>query len=312
MSGPCLFRASGMFTARTPRLSRPSASRPTSWQRANRAGSAPTATTDQCLYDPAVANTYAANFGDVVKHAVLCEVVTREQPAHYLESHGGRLAYDLGGLEPGPGGVWDFLQLAPDDDDLACSVYARLVGREAGTPHRPGTYPGSIALAASLLPPGAQVVAFELVPASAADLADGLARMGRSATIEVADGLTGVCELARPGDLVLLDPFDVHARGDDLTAAEAFVVLASHGVATILWYAIYDPADSDGWISDTIASTVPGGWRARPVGETAEGGLAGCGFLTAQLSTESEEAATSMVDALARSLSTVRPGLRVE
>lgn len=45
-------------------------------------------------YRSAVANTYAANFGDVVKHAVLCEVIVRERPRRYLESHGGRLGYD--------------------------------------------------------------------------------------------------------------------------------------------------------------------------------------------------------------------------
>ncbi len=55
-----------------------------------------------------VAKTYAANFGDVVKHAVLCEVIVRERPRRYLESHGGRLSYELADLVPGPGGVWDF------------------------------------------------------------------------------------------------------------------------------------------------------------------------------------------------------------
>ena len=49
--------------------------------------------------------------------------------------------------------------------------------------------------------------------------------MGRSATVEVADGLTGVCERARPGDLVLLDPFDVHDRGGACSSVEAFAVL---------------------------------------------------------------------------------------
>ncbi len=89
-------------------------------------------------YGSAVANTYAANFGDVVKHAVLCEVVVRERPPRYLESHGGRLVYDLSGLEPGPGGVWDFLEVASDHDDLNGSTYAELLRREAGTRHDPG------------------------------------------------------------------------------------------------------------------------------------------------------------------------------
>jgi len=130
--------------------------------------------------------------------------------------------------------------------------------------------------------------------------------------VEVADGLTGVCELARSGDLALLDPFHVHERGDAFSSAEAFSVLAARGVTTILWYAIYDPSESDEWIADSIPSTVPRGWSARLVGDATEGGLAGCGFLTAHLSSESEAAARSIVEALARALLRVRPGLRVE
>ena len=258
-----------------------------------------------------VANAYAANFGDVVKHGVLCEAVARERPMRYLESHGGRLDYDLAEIEPGPGGVWDLLDLAPDYDQLDECTYVQLIRRSVGTRQRPGTYPGSIALAAALLPEKSEVVAFELVPRSATDLADGLAAMGRSATVQVADGLSGVCELARPGDLVLLDPFHVHARGDDFTAAEAFVRLATRGVGTILWYAIYDSTESDGWIADAVPSSVPCGWQTRLIGDTAEGGLAGCGFLTAHLSSASETAGSLIVEALARAMSAVRPGLRV-
>lgn len=265
---------------------------------------------DPC-YGSAVANIYAANFGDVVKHAVLCEVVVREKPPRYLESHGGRLVYEVASLEPGPGGVWDFLELAVDHD-LSGSAYAGLIRRNAGTRHRPGTYPGSIALAAKLLPPESDVVAFELDPASASDLAEGLAAMGRSATVEVADGLNGVCEQARPGDLVLLDPFHVRERGEAFSSVEAFAALATRGVTTILWYAIYDPLETDEWIADSIPSTVPPGWSARLCGDTTEGGLAGCGFLTAHLSAESETAAGSILEALARALARVRPGLRLQ
>ena len=263
-------------------------------------------------YVSEVANTYAANFGDVVKHAVLCEVIVHERPRRYLESHGGKLDYELAGLVPGPGGIWDFLDVATDHDVLHGSAYASSVRREAGTRRDPGNYPGSIALAAQRLPAESEVVAFEFVPASASGLSEGLAAMGRPATVEVADGLTGVCELARSGDLVLLDPFHVHERGDSFNSAEAFSVLATRGVSTILWYAIYDPSESDEWIVDLIPNTVPRGWSARLVGESTEGGLAGCGFLTAHLSTESETAAGSIVEALARTLSRVRPGLRVD
>ena len=79
-----------------------------------------------------------------------------------------------------------------------------------------------------------------------------------------------------------------------------------------MWYAIYDPLETDEWIADSVSSTVPPGWSVRLVGDTTEGGLAGCGFLTAHLSAESETAAGSILEALARALALVRPGLRRE
>lgn len=254
-----------------------------------------------------MANTYAANFGDVVKHAVLCDVISRIRPQRYLESHGGRLAYDLAALDPGPGGVWDYLELAGRDGSVDDSVYGRLVSAAAGRPDDPGTYPGSVALAHECLAAEAEIVVYELVDASAADLRDGLARRGRAAEVIVGDGLAGVCAVAAPGDLVLLDPFDVLAGDGTLTAAAAFRTLASRGVATLLWYAIYDPADTGDWISASTAGLDV--WAIRLIGDTSLGGLAGCGFLGAQLDRQTTDAASRLVDAVAQALAPVRPGL---
>ncbi len=144
----------------------------------------------------------------------------------------------------------------------------------------------------------------ELMPAVPGEVRDRIERELRLGRSPVAIVLVA--------DLVLLDPFHVQERGADLTAAEAFAVLATRGVRTILWCAIYDPTESDAWIADAIPSNVPCGWRARLIGDTADGGLAGCGFLTPHLSSESETAASSIVEALARTMSPVRPGLRVD
>jgi 23S rRNA A2030 N6-methylase RlmJ len=259
-------------------------------------------------YVPLVANVYAANFGDVVKHALLCEAVLRERPSRYLESHGGRLAYDLVDLDPGPGGIWDFTELAaPELHDCA---YARLVRPQVRSRDEPGRYPGSISLAASLLPATSEVIAYELVGDSADDLTAGLEAMGRRATVHVADGLSGVVAEAQPGDLVLLDPFHVHERRDGISAADVFAALAARNVGTILWYAIYDPADAGTMLPSLDAGTRRG-WCCEVVGETSDGGLAGCGLLTAHLSPATEAAAESVVQTLARTLAVVRPGLRM-
>lgn len=128
----------------------------------------------------------------------------------------------------------------------------------------------------------------------------------------VADGLSGVCESARPGDLVLLDPFHVHERGAEFTSAEAFVALASRGIATVLWYAIHEPTESAEWVTAATRELRDTTWRARLIGDTVEGGLAGCGFIAAHLAPTTTAAASSIVNDLTRALAVVRPGLRLE
>ena len=258
-----------------------------------------------------MANIYAANFGDVVKHCVLAEALTRERPTRYLESHAGRFDYALSDLDPGPGGVWDFVEASAGQADLGSSTYARAILDLVGQPGRPGRYPGSIALADALLPPGVEIVAYELVSSSAANLVDRLTRHNRPARVIVADGLSGVCEAARPGDLVLLDPFHVQARGERFTAVEAFEELASRGVGTMLWYAVYEPDEPAAWTADA-ARGLEDVWHARLVGDSTAGGLAGCGFLTAHLSPATVSAAAAAAMLLIGALSAVRPGLRLE
>jgi hypothetical protein len=53
-------------------------------------------------------------------------------------------------------------------------------------------------------------------------------------------------------------------------------------------------------------------WHARLIGDIPDGGLAGCGFLTAHLSPEAVSAATTVARELTRALAAVRPGLRLE
>jgi hypothetical protein len=81
------------------------------------------------------------------------------------------------------------------------SASADALRREAGTRNDPGRDPGSIALAPQLLSAESDVVAFELVAASATELSEGLAVMGRPSTVEVADGLTGVCGRSADSDI---------------------------------------------------------------------------------------------------------------
>ena len=53
---------------------------------------------------------HAGNFADVLKHAVLCRVLTylREKPAAFrvIDTHAGAGLYDLGAAEAGKTGEW--------------------------------------------------------------------------------------------------------------------------------------------------------------------------------------------------------------
>lgn len=258
-----------------------------------------------------MANTYAANFGDVVKHTLLGAVVAHERPQRYLESHGGRLDYRLDELDPGPGGVWDFLDAAPGEPALDGCAYTRLVRASAGARDAPGTYPGSIAVADALLPAGATVVAFEFVADSAASLAGGLRSRGRDAQVIVGDGLAGVVGSAAAGDLVLLDPFDMYARGGRFDSPGAFEELARRGVKTLLWYALYVPGEHAVWSEGVAARLARRPWHARFMGDEAVGGLAGCGWLAANLAPQTEEALAELGYALTRALAPTRTGLAV-
>jgi hypothetical protein len=101
------------------------------------------------------------------------------------------------------------------------------------------------------------------------------------------------------------------SRGDELTAAEAFTLLASRGVPTLLWYAVYDPTESSAWVSEATDGLTSDPWHCRLVGDSSEGGLAGCGVLAAHLSPASVAAATAVAIELARAFAVVRPGLRL-
>jgi 23S rRNA A2030 N6-methylase RlmJ len=261
-----------------------------------------------------MANPYAANVGDVVKHLLLAEAILREAPSRYVESHGGRLDYPLRELDPGRGGIGDFLEVAGGAPLLDRSAYARLARGLAGPSGTDGTYPGSIAIAAELLPPGAGVVAFDLVETSAASLRDGLAARGRPATVVVGDGVAGALERAAAGDVVFLDPFFVTEAGPaGVDSADAFAELAGRGVATLLWYGAGNgPEERIDWTQDIRDRVGPSPWRVEFGFPDLAGGLACCGVLAVNLAPETEASLEWLAFALAGALQEKVDGLTVE
>src|SRR5581483_4753501 len=114
---------------------------------------------------------HAGNAADVVKHAVLCRVLThlREKPAAFrvIDTHAGAGLYDLAGPEATRTGEWREgivrLLAARLDPVAACNGHGEL-----------SVYPGSPKLVQALLRPQDRLIACELEPQAAQALAHNL------------------------------------------------------------------------------------------------------------------------------------------
>ena len=260
-----------------------------------------------------MANTHPANLGDVVKHVVLCAALEAAEPTRYLESHGGRATYDLAGIDTGVGGIWDFLAAAPKSSPLGDGPYARLERAGAGTQQSSGTYLGSTALAHALLPEASTIHVAEINPESAGDLEAYFVSEGRRGFVHPGDGVDFVCNSAQPGDVVLLDPFDVtdEMSPEGRTSATAFSELANRGVATFLWYAITERHSRLDWPDDLAAATDCPVWRTEMRMPDSSAGLLGCGMVAANVAWGVESEITWVSLQLAQALAPTIAGLQV-
>lgn len=224
-------------------------------------------------------DTKAGNPGDVVKHALLAEVLARmARPAErfvYAETHagsalhllapGGEWEDGLGLIDPSPEpGAWERLALRTDLLPAA--------EREGWRP-----YPGSALIAWSVLKERdahPHLLLCELNPSVCADLEAGFQELGvDSASVLAGDGyrtLRGLLdEIPRP-NLVLLDPpaFEAVAVQDLLERCRAAQVPA------IAWMPLVGEPDElprevlglERWASDTRRATLRATWPrpARP------------------------------------------------
>ena len=154
---------------------------------------------------------HAGNFADVVKHAVLCRIVThlRLKPGAFrvIDTHAGAGVYDLAGAEAGKTGEWrDGIgrliganaQALPGEARALLAPYLEAVA--ASNPSdRLTTYPGSPALVRSMLRPQDRLIACELEPAAATALAATLRGDPRAKVLKI-DGWTALSAYLPPKD----------------------------------------------------------------------------------------------------------------
>ena len=184
---------------------------------------------------------HAGNFADVVKHAVLCRVLTHlcEKPAAFrvIDTHAGAGRYDLAGIEAGKTGEWrDGIGrlVAAELPAQAASLFKAY--RDAVTALNPAdtlrTYPGSPALAQALMRRQDRLIACELEPEAAAGAIDVVAlNEGVNGGVELDSGHLGAGE--EPPHMDVVD--DVARDGAEHRAQAAhYFALAADQANTAL------------------------------------------------------------------------------
>ncbi len=257
---------------------------------------------------------HAGNFADVVKHLALVSVLghlrRKEAPFVAIDTHAGRGAYDLAGLEAEKTGE-------------AAEGIGRLRGMSGGPPAlteylqlagNGSVYPGSPLLMARLLRPQDRLVAIEKHPDDAAALTEVL-RPFRKARVECADGYPRLTALMPPPErrgVVLIDP--PYEATDDFEAAARAFAAAHRRFATgiyMIWFPVKSPAEANGFCGEVLAAGPAKALRMDVVlrRPNPEGRLSAAGLLVVNPPWQFE---TEMRAALAPALPLLNADLRLD
>jgi 23S rRNA (adenine2030-N6)-methyltransferase len=260
---------------------------------------------------------HAGNFADVVKHAALCRVLVHlcEKPAAFrvIDTHAGAGRYDLAGPEAaktqewrdGIGRLMGATLTEPARSLLAPYLDAVAALNPGGRLH---SYPGSPALARTLLRRQDRLIACELEPRAAAALQDNLRGDQRCKAIAI-DGWTALTAYVPPVErrgLVLIDPpfeqpdeFSRLAQG--LAAAHRKWPTGSY----LLWYPIKDQAEGAAFAKKLVRLGIAKMLRAELILPTAgpDLGLRGSGLIAVNPPWTLHDELKILLPALAEALS---------
>jgi 23S rRNA (adenine2030-N6)-methyltransferase len=196
---------------------------------------------------------HAGNLADVHKHAALAwmlgEMVRKDKPLSYIETHAGRGLYDLGAAEALKTGEATAGIVRVEGWFPAGDLYARVLA-ETRRLHGPQAYPGSPLVAALTLRPEDRMMLAELHPREGEALARNLAPSG--ARVERRDGLEMAVSLAPPTPrrgLLLCDPsWEVRAEYETVPAALEAVARKWNVGVLVLWYPLLPDARHAGML----------------------------------------------------------------
>lgn len=204
---------------------------------------------------------HAGNFGDVLKHVVLLELLQalhrKPNPVHLIDTHAGLGLYDLASDEAQRSGEYRFGVGAVLADPNAAKILPRYWDalKRLNPDLKPGgsglrRYPGSPWLLQDSVRAGDRVTLCELHPQDAETLKRNIGR-DPAVAIHHRDGFEALKALTPPTPrrgLALIDPaFEAKDEFDTLTKA---VLLAHQRWATgqlAVWYPIKDQKSIDRW-----------------------------------------------------------------
>ena len=204
-----------------------------------------------------MANPHFGKLADVWKHAALVEVLEREPPGWYAETHAGSGAYPVVPDAEREFGILRFLEVAPRFAVLARSRYRAVTASYVESDR--GLYPGSALLAMTVLGDASSYLLCDLDRESVADLRRWSRELGlHSCEVAEADGMAAVAARldgeARGSGLVHIDPFDPDARGPGgYSALELAARVADSGTRLVYWYG-YDEAGDQAWARKKLAT----------------------------------------------------------
>jgi 23S rRNA A2030 N6-methylase RlmJ len=204
-----------------------------------------------------MANRHFGNIGDVWKHVVLAEVLEREPPAWYAETHAGSGAYAVAHSGEREYGFLHFLEVAPRFPVLARSPYCAIASSYVKSDRR--LYPGSALLAMTVLGDTTSYLLCDLDRDSVIDLRRWSRELDlHNCEVVEADGMAAVAarldsETHRPG-LVHIDPFDRDARAPgSYSALQLAARVADSGTGLVYWYG-YDEPGTQGLAHKQLAA----------------------------------------------------------
>jgi 23S rRNA (adenine2030-N6)-methyltransferase len=263
---------------------------------------------------------HAANYADVLKHALLVRLVRALQKKEtgfvFVDTHAGRGRYDLSLADRGdsrarepewPGGIgrlWDRRDAPPGVADYL-EIVRRYDRAQGNLGPAPRFYPGSPRIVRLLARPQDRLELWEKHPAEFAALRDEF-KGERRVSVHGADGYGAVRACLPPAErraLVLVDPpFEATGEWSEVSAAIAEGLRRLPGGTFAVWYPLTGRARRDGflgWLENSGAPSL----LAEMVVDPLAPRMTGCGVVVVNPPWRFDEEACSILgylpDALA-------------